>query len=255
MTMGLEVIGLSAGYDSANVLENINLTAEPGEITCLLGSNGAGKTTFIRSLLSLTKVRTGRVIFRGKDITGWPPHRIVALGIGCIPEGRKVFSKLSVEENLRMGAYLETRTSEIRRRIEECFEIFPRLRERRTQLAGTLSGGEQAMVSISRGLMGAPHLLLIDEPSLGLSPRFVSETFRVVRQVCQRGIAVFLVEQNVRQTLAIAKHGFVLSKGKIIAQGTSTELLQCPEVSSAYFGEDCARDSTPVKVAAVSSPR
>jgi len=233
----LEIHGVCAGYDTANVLEKVSLIAKPGMITCLLGCNGAGKTTLIRSILSLTKPRSGSIAFAGINITALATHRIAALGIGCIPEGRRVFPKLTVEENLRMGAYKEKRQALIRQRIEDCYETFPRLQERRLQLAGTLSGGEQAMVSISRGLMGAPRMLLVDEPSLGLSPKFVSETLRVIKSIAERGIGVFLVEQNVRQTLSIAHYGYVLSKGKVVASGTSAELMQSAEVKGAYFGE------------------
>ncbi|RTL55272.1 MAG: ABC transporter ATP-binding protein [Bradyrhizobiaceae bacterium] len=237
MTGTLEIEGVYAGYDNADVLENVSLVIEPGQITCLLGSNGAGKSTLIRTILSLTRARRGRIRFNGKDITNLPTHQIVASGIACIPEGRKVFSKLSVEENLYIGAYLVNDRSRIAQRVQEVYEIFPRLQERKTQPAGTLSGGEQAMVSIGRGLMGAPQLLLIDEPSLGLSPKFVSETFRVVEKICATGISVFLVEQNVRQTLAIAHRGYVFSNGKVITSGTADELIRSPEVRGAYFGE------------------
>ena len=233
----LVIENLCSGYDNANVLEGVSLTVEAGKITCLMGANGAGKTTLIRSILSLTPPKKGKIWFNGNDITGLATHRIIAGGISCIPEGRKVFPKLTVEENLRIGAYLESRQSLIASRLEEVYESFPRLLERRTQASGTLSGGEQAMVSIGRGLMSAPKLLLIDEPSLGLSPRFVSECFRVIKRVCAQGITVFLVEQNVRQSLAIAHSGYVFSKGRVVASGSADELLQSAEVRDAYFGE------------------
>ncbi len=237
MTGILEIEGVYAGYDNADVLENVSLVVEPGQITCLLGSNGAGKSTLIRTILSLTHARRGRVSFNGRDITNLPTHQIIASGIACIPEGRKVFSKLSVEENLYVGAYLVKDRSKIAQRIKEVYEIFPRLQERKSQPAGTLSGGEQAMVSIGRGLMGAPQLLLIDEPSLGLSPKLVSETFRVIQNICATGLSVFLVEQNVRQTLAIAHKGYVFSNGKVVTSGTANELIRSPEVRGAYFGD------------------
>jgi branched-chain amino acid transport system ATP-binding protein len=161
---------------------------------------------------------------------------VVAAGIACIPEGRKVFPKFTVEENLRLGAYQETSDSVTHERMAEIFGIFPRLAERREQLAGTMSGGEQAMLSIGRGLMRAPKLLLIDEPSLGLSPLFVQENFRIIRQINERGITVFLVEQNVRQTLTISHYGYVLSKGRVVANGTPAELADRDEVREAYFG-------------------
>ena len=236
MTGRLDIQGLTAGYDRANVLEDVTLTIEPGRITCLLGSNGSGKTTLIRSILGLTVPRSGRVVFDGANITGLATHKVIAAGVACIPEGRKVFPKFSVEENLRLGAYQETSEDVTQERMSEIYRLFPRLKERRAQLAGTMSGGEQAMVSIGRGLMRAPKLLLIDEPSLGLSPLFVKENFNVIRQINERGITVFLVEQNVRQTLGISHFGYVLSKGRVVASGTPAELEGRDEVREAYFG-------------------
>ena len=217
------------------MLEGVSLTIEPGRITCLLGSNGSGKTTLIRSILGLTPPRAGRIAFDGADITGLPTHKVIAAGIACIPEGRKVFPKLTVEENLRLGAYQETSDAVTQERMAEIYRLFPRLAERRAQLAGTMSGGEQAMVSIGRGLMRAPKLLLIDEPSLGLSPLLVKENFNIIRQINERGITVFLVEQNVHQTLAISHYGYVLSKGRVVAAGTPAELAGRQEVREAYF--------------------
>ncbi|HWK87100.1 MAG TPA: ABC transporter ATP-binding protein [Xanthobacteraceae bacterium] len=236
MTGRLEIENIYTAYDKADVLDGVSLKIEPGSITCLLGSNGSGKTTLIRSILGLTPPRTGRVMFEGTDITKLPTHKVIASGIACIPEGRKVFPKLNVEENLRLGAYQEASEDVTRSRMEEIYKLFPRLLERRDQLAGTMSGGEQAMVSIGRGLMSAPKLLLIDEPSLGLSPLFVKENFNIIRQINERGITVFLVEQNVHQTLAISHYGYVLSKGRVVASGTPQELASRDEVREAYFG-------------------
>ena len=236
MTAGLDIEGVYTAYDKADVLEGVSLKVEPGRITCLLGSNGSGKTTLIRSILGLTPPRAGHIRFDGTDITALPTHKVIAAGIACIPEGRKVFPKLTVEENLRLGAYQETSSAVMHERMEEIYGIFPRLAERRLQLAGTMSGGEQAMVSIGRGLMRAPKLLLIDEPSLGLSPILVKENFNIIRQISERGITVFLVEQNVHQTLAISHRGYVLSKGRVVASGTSSELANRNEVRDAYFG-------------------
>jgi branched-chain amino acid transport system ATP-binding protein len=232
----LDIQGVFAGYDRADVLEGVTLAVEPGRITCLLGANGSGKTTLIRAILGLTPPRAGRIRFDGRDIAGLATHQVIAAGIACIPEGRKVFPKFTVEENLRAGAYQESSEGVTRARIAEIYEIFPRLGERRAQLAGTMSGGEQAMVSIGRGLMRAPKLLLIDEPSLGLSPLLVKENFNIIRRINERGITVFLVEQNVHQTLAIAHVGYVLSKGRVVASGPSAELAGRPEVREAYFG-------------------
>src|SRR5918911_5663115 len=193
----LRVENVYTAYDRADVLQDVSLTVARGSITCLLGSNGSGKTTLIRSILGLTPPRKGRILFGGRDLTKLPTHRVVAEGIACIPEGRKVFPRLTVLENLRLGAYLERDARAMQERLDRVFAAFPRLAERREQLAGTMSGGEQAMVSIGRGMMGAPKLLLIDEPSLGLSPLFVQENFAVIRRLKTEGITVFLVEQNV----------------------------------------------------------
>ena len=236
MSARLEIAGVTTAYDKADVLEDVSLTVEPGHITCLLGSNGSGKTTLIRSILGLTPPRSGRIMFDGVDMTGLPTHKVIAAGIACIPEGRKVFPKLTVEENLRLGAYQESSNAVSKERLAQSYQLFPRLAERRLQLAGTMSGGEQAMVSIARGLMRAPKLLLIDEPSLGLAPLLVRENFNIIRQVNERGITVFLVEQNVHQTLAISHHGYVLSKGRVVAWGSSAELVNRREVRDAYFG-------------------
>jgi branched-chain amino acid transport system ATP-binding protein len=232
----MTIEAVTTAYDKADVLNGVTLTIEPGRITCLLGSNGSGKTTLIRSILGLTPARAGRITFDGQDITRLPTHKVIAAGVACIPEGRKIFPKFTVEENLRLGAYQENSDTVTQQRIDEIYALFPRLAERRAQLAGTMSGGEQAMVSIGRGLMRAPKLLLIDEPSLGLSPRLVQENFRIIKDINARGITIFLVEQNVHQTLAIAHHGYVLSKGRVVASGTPEELAGRAEVREAYFG-------------------
>jgi branched-chain amino acid transport system ATP-binding protein len=232
----LVIEGVCTAYDKANVLEGVSLTAAPGKITCLLGSNGSGKTTLIRSILGLTPPNRGRIRFAGLDLIGLPTHRVIASGVACIPEGRKVFAKLTVEENLRIGAYQETSEAAVADRLARVYATFPRLSERHSQLAGTMSGGEQAMVSIGRGLMGAPKLLLIDEPSLGLAPILVQENFRIIRRINEQGITIFLVEQNVHQTLAIADYGYVLSKGRVVVQGRPQELSKTREVHEAYFG-------------------
>src|SRR4051812_3083092 len=236
MSGAMETDEVFTAYDKADVLDGVSLSIAPGRITCLLGANGSGKTTLIRSILGLTPPRAGRIAFDGVDITRLPTHKVIAAGIACIPEGRKVFPKLTVEENLRLGAYQESSAVVTRARIDEIYATFPRLAERREQLAGTMSGGEQAMVSIGRGLMRAPRLLLIDEPSLGLSPLLVKENFATIRRINERGITVLLVEQNVHQTLAISHYGYVLSKGRVVASGTPDELSGRREVHEAYFG-------------------
>jgi branched-chain amino acid transport system ATP-binding protein len=236
MSGTLEIEGVYTAYDKADVLQGVSLKVEAGSITCLLGSNGSGKTTLVRSVLGLTPPRAGRIVFDGSDITHLPTHKIIGAGIACIPEGRKVFPKLTVEENLRVGAYQERSDKASSARLAEILHIFPRLSERRMQLAGTMSGGEQAMVSIGRGLMCAPRLLLIDEPSLGLSPRLVKENFNIIRSINEQGITVLLVEQNMHQTLAISHYGFVLSKGRVSASGAPAELASRQDVRDAYFG-------------------
>jgi branched-chain amino acid transport system ATP-binding protein len=233
---GLRVERISTAYDRADVLHDVSIEVEPGSITCLLGSNGAGKTTLIRSILGLTPPRSGRVWFEDRDLTDLATHKVVAAGIACIPEGRKVFPKLTVEENLKVGGYQETEDV-VRARLAEAYRLFPQLEERRAQLAGTMSGGEQAMVSIGRGLMSAPKLLLVDEPSLGLSPIYVKQNFAIIQRIREQGVTVFLVEQNARQTLAIADRGYVLANGRVVASGTSAELGRSREVHEAYFGE------------------
>ncbi len=232
----LRIENVYAGYDRADVLLDVSLAVESGSITCMLGSNGSGKTTLIRAILGLTPPRRGRIVFDGEDLAGRPTHEIVRRGIACIPEGRRVFPKLTVAQNLRLGAYGENDAAKIARRLARVCAIFPRLEERSGQLAGTLSGGEQAMLSIGRGLMSEPRLLLVDEPSLGLAPLLVKENFAVIRRAHEMGITVLLVEQNVRQTLAIAHYGYVLAQGRVAARGTAAELAANAEVHQAYFG-------------------
>ncbi|HLT98313.1 MAG TPA: ABC transporter ATP-binding protein [Burkholderiaceae bacterium] len=232
----LRVESLTTGYDKVNVLHDVSIKVEPGQITCILGSNGAGKSTLIRSILGLTPPRQGRILWGDRDLAGDKTHKIIASGITCIPEGRKVFPRMTVTENLALGAFLDTNPSRIRDNLERVYETFPRLKERANQLAGTMSGGEQAMVSIGRGMMANPKLLIIDEPSLGLSPLYVKENFNVIKRINAAGLTVLLIEQNARQTLAIAHYGYVLSQGRITAQGSAEELSNNDEVRSAYFG-------------------
>lgn len=232
----LTVKGLTTGYDKVNVLHDVSIDVAPGKITCILGANGAGKSTLIRSILGLTPPRQGQILWNGRNLAGEKTHRIIASGIACIPEGRKVFPRMTVAENLALGAYLENDAALVRERLTKVYEIFPRLKERAVQLAGTMSGGEQAMVSIGRGLMAEPRLLVIDEPSLGLSPLYVKENFSVIKHINALGITVLLVEQNARQTLAISHYGYVLSQGRVMAEGTADALAANDEVKAAYFG-------------------
>ena len=237
MADGLILEDLHVGYDEADVLSGVSLAVKPGEITCILGANGAGKSTLIRAILSLTPPRSGHVLHDGVEVTGWATHLIVSRGIACIPEGRKVFPKMTVRENLLIGAYADA-AADTSARLDSVFDTFPRLKERLGQLAGTMSGGEQAMLSIGRGLMAAPKLLIIDEPSLGLSPLFVKENFSIIRRINETGVTILLVEQNVKQTLAIADRGYVLSQGKVVAAGDAATLRENAEVRAAYFGKN-----------------
>ena len=233
----LEVRDLRVSYGNIEVLHGISLDVGPGEIVALLGANGAGKTTTLRTISGLLRPRGGRVALDGQALTGLPAHRIVALGIGHVPEGRRIFGVLTVEENLRLGGYLMRRDATVlERRIAALYETFPRLGERRGQLAGTLSGGEQQMLAIARALMLKPRLVLLDEPSMGLAPKLVRAIFGMIADICTEGTAVLLVEQNVRQALRIAHRAYVLESGKVALAGASRELAQDSRVRAAYLG-------------------
>jgi len=237
--MPLEVQGLDAGYGYLHVLHGISLTTRPGEIAAVIGANGAGKTTLLRVLSGLLRPAGGRVLFDGENITGWPPERIAARGLAHIPERRHLFASLRVEDNLLLGAYLRLRReprAAIHEDLERVHTLFPRLRERRRQLAGTLSGGEQQMLAIGRGLMARPKLLMLDEPSLGLAPLLVRELFRVIAELRAQGYTILLVEQNARQALQIADTAYVMETGRIRLQGSGRELLASPVVQAAYLG-------------------
>ncbi len=231
----LELAGVSIRYGANPMLRGVSLTLREGEITCLLGSNGSGKTTLIRTIVGLVRPFEGAITFRGERIDRLKPSQVVRRGIGVVPEGRRVFPRMTVEENLRMGAYAEWGARELAERMERVFELFPRLRERRTQRAATMSGGEQAMLAMGRALMSRPALLLLDEPSLGLSPLLVEQLFDIVQAINRRGTTVFLVEQNARKSLAIAHRGYVLQKGEIVGAGTAEELQASDAVRHAYL--------------------
>lgn len=232
----LEIHNIYTAYDRMDVLEDVSIEVKQGDITCILGANGAGKSTLIRSILGLTPANRGKILFKGVDITHLPSHLIIEQGIACVPEGRRVFPRMSVDENLSVGAYLVKDKKVIEERREHVKALFPRLAERSSQLAGTMSGGEQAMLAIGRSLMSSPALLIFDEPSLGLSPLFVKENFKIIKGINQMGTTVLLVEQNVRQTLAIAHRGYVISRGCVVAQGDAQQLAENAEVQAAYFG-------------------
>jgi len=227
---------VSASYGDFQALFNITLQVQAGEVVTLIGANGAGKTTTLRVVSGLLRPRTGRIEFAGADISRLPPHAIVEHGISHVPEARQLFPFMSVEENLVLGGYIKRTRSRIPQLLEEQFTLFPRLKERRKQLAGTLSGGEQQMVAIARGLMAQPRLLLLDEPSLGLAPKLVEEVFVKIREIAGRGVTVLIVEQNVVDGLSVATRGYVVENGAMRMQGTSQELLANKQVRAAYLG-------------------
>jgi len=208
---------------------------EKGSITCLLGSNGAGKTTLLRAVVNLLRPREGQIFFRDTRIDRFRTHQIIKLGINVVPEGRRLFPEFTVYENLRIGAFSENDLSSLQKRMEGTFTIFPILRERLHQLAGTLSGGEQGMLSIARALMADPKVLLLDEPSLGLAPILVKELFRVIQRINEEGVTILVIEQNARKALSVAAKGYVLQKGKIVAEGTSEVLSRSEILRLAYL--------------------
>lgn len=221
--------------DSVIVLRDISLNVKKEEITCILGSNGAGKTTLLKTITNLVKPLQGQIYFENKRIDQLKTHQIIRLGISVVPEGRRLFPEFTVYENLRVGFFSEKNLSVIAKRMEELFGIFPVLRERQHQLAGTLSGGEQGMLTIARALMALPRMLLLDEPSLGLAPIMVKELFKVVKRINDRGVTILLIEQNANKSLSIASRGYVLQKGKIVAEGTKEELKQSEVLRLAYL--------------------
>ena len=230
----LELQDLATYYWKIRALHEISLRVEPGEVVALIGANGAGKTTTLRTISGLLRPRAGRIRFAGRDITGWAPDRIVSAGIAHCPEGRQVFAEMTVHENLEMGAY--TRRDSIIGDLERVYDLFPRLRERTHQQAGSLSGGEQQMLAIGRALMSNPTLLLFDEPSLGLAPVLVHEVARAIRALNALGKTVLLVEQNAEVAFAVAHRGYVLENGRIVLTGTITELASDDRVRQAYLG-------------------
>ena len=233
----LEVVQLKAGYGAIEALHGISFDVRPGEIVTLIGANGAGKSTTLRAISGLIRARAGDVRFEGRSIVGLPPHEVVALGLAHVPEGRMVFSNLTVMENLWMGAYLQRDKAAIASTLEQVFDIFPRLRERERQNAGTLSGGEQQMLAIGRALMGRPRFLMLDEPSLGIAPLLVKSIFeQVVRINRDQGLAILLVEQNANLALRVSQRGHVLETGRITLSAPADALLADPAVRKAYLG-------------------
>ncbi len=238
----LRLKNINSYYGQVHALRNVSLHLAKGEIVTLIGANGAGKTTLLNTLSAVVPARSGEILFQGEEIVAHPPDRIVELGISHVPEGRQVFKPLSVEDNLELGAYLRYLKKEkaaIREDLEMVYSLFPRLRERRKQMAGTLSGGEQQMLAIGRALMARPKLLLLDEPSMGLAPLVVQEIFRVIENLRrEKGTTVLLVEQNAKAALSMADRGYVLETGRMILEGEASELLENREVQRAYLGKE-----------------
>ena len=233
----LQLQSLGVRYGSVQALSGIDLTVHQGELVTLLGSNGAGKSTTLRAISALVPANAGQIRWRGASLAGVPPHRLLKLGIGHCPEGRRVLSRQSVAENLILGAYLRRDKAGLAADLERCYGLFPRLAERRQQLAGALSGGEQQMLAIARALMGRPALLMLDEPSLGLAPKLVGEVMAALAQLHREGLTLLLVEQNAQAALEIADRGYVLEAGQLSLEGPARELLANPNLRAAYLGD------------------
>jgi branched-chain amino acid transport system ATP-binding protein len=232
----LELSNVSAGYGQFQALFDISMRVESGETVAVIGANGAGKTTLLRVISGLLPASHGRMTMEGTDLAAIAPHRIVETGIAHVPESRRLFPSLSVEENLKMGAFMKAARPRFRERLDHVYELFPRLKERRDQRAGTLSGGEQQMCAIGRALMSGPRLILLDEPSMGLAPVIVQQVFALVRRIRAEGYTVLIVEQNVSQVLRIADRAYLLEVGRIETSGTAAELLGSDEIQKAYMG-------------------
>ena len=233
----LEVKDLEVYYGVIQAIKGISFEVNKGEVIALIGANGAGKTTTLHTVTGLISPKKGHVIFEGKDITKVPAHKIVSMGMAHVPEGRRVFAELSVYENLRMGAYTRKDKNEIEESLANVYKRFPRLEERKNQMAGTLSGGEQQMLAMGRALMSKPKIILMDEPSMGLSPILVNEIFDIIRAVSESGTTVLLVEQNAKKALALADRAYVLETGKIVLEGNAKDLLEDDSIKKAYLGE------------------
>lgn len=235
--MLLEVNDLHVSYGAIRALKGVNCQVEEGEIVALIGANGAGKTTTLRTISGLIRPQNGVISYKGQAITKVPPHQIVNLGISQVPEGRHVFTRMTVLENLEMGAYIRKDKANVKKDIQNIFERFPRLLERKGQLAGTLSGGEQQMLAMGRALMSRPNVLLLDEPSMGLAPMLVQEIFSIIQEINKAGTTILLVEQNAHMALSIANRAYVLETGEVVLSGLAKELANNPEVKKAYLGE------------------
>ena len=233
----LKVENIYVNYGAIKALQDVSFSISEGEIVALIGANGAGKTTILNTISNIVPSVSGKIIYKGRDVTKTPPHDIVKLGISQVPEGRRVFAKMSVLENLEMGAYTRTDKKEIASDMEKIFQRFPRLLERKKQPAKTLSGGEQQMLAMGRALMSRPKLLLLDEPSMGLAPMLVEQIFQIIQEINASGTTILLVEQNANMALSIANRAYVLETGEVVLQGDAKELASNPEVRKAYLGE------------------
>lgn len=233
----LSIENLEVYYGAINAIKGVSFDVEQGEIIALIGANGAGKTTILHTITGLVSAKRGSIMFGGKDLTKTPAHKIVSMGMAHVPEGRRVFSQLSVYENLMLGAYTRKDKAEIAESLKNVFKRFPRLEERRNQSAGTLSGGEQQMLAMGRALMSKPSIILMDEPSMGLSPLYVSEIFDIIQEINKSGTTVLLVEQNAKKALSIANRAYVLETGKIVLSGDAKQLMNNDSVKKAYLGE------------------
>ncbi len=233
----LEVKDLEVCYGVIRAVKGVSFSVEKGEVIALIGANGAGKTTILHTITGLIPAKSGSVVFEGKELTKTPAHKIVGMGMAHVPEGRRVFQQLSVLENLRLGAYTRKDKAGIRESLEKVYARFPRLEERKNQIAGTLSGGEQQMLAMGRALMSNPRIILMDEPSMGLSPLLVSEIFDIIRVISESGTTVLLVEQNAKKALSIADRAYVLETGSITLSGKASDLMHDPSVQKAYLGE------------------
>ena len=233
----LTIKDLEVYYGVIQAIKGVSFEVNQGEVIALIGANGAGKTTILHTITGLISPKKGSVMFEGNELTKMPAHKIVSLGMAHVPEGRRVFADLSVYEKLRMGAYTRKDKGEIEESLEKVYDRFPRLKERRNQMAGTLSGGEQQMLAMGRALMSKPKILLMDEPSMGLSPIMVNEIFSIIQEVSNSGTTVLLVEQNAKKALAIADRGYVLETGRIVLEGKASDLLNDDSIKKAYLGE------------------
>jgi branched-chain amino acid transport system ATP-binding protein len=233
----LKIENLEVYYGIIQAIKGISFEVKEGEVIALIGANGAGKTTILHTITGLLNAKSGSVIFEGQDLTKIPAHKIVGMGMAHVPEGRRIFAELTVLENLKMGAYTRKDKKEIEDTIETVYNRFPRLKERKNQIAGTLSGGEQQMLAMGRALMSHPRIILMDEPSMGLSPLFVSEIFKIIKEISESGTTVLLVEQNAKKALSIANRAYVLETGKIVLEGDAKKLLNDDSVKKAYLGE------------------